>query len=70
MSVHLIRTALVLGFISAIGPFAIDMYLPALPAIAKDLHANEAAVQMSLILFSGYSADADVLRAVLRYLWP
>lgn len=51
MSTRLLRTALVLGLISAIGPFAIDMYLPALPAIAKDLHANEAAVQMSLMVF-------------------
>lgn len=51
MSARLLRTALVLGFISAIGPFAIDMYLPALPAIAKDLQANEAAVQMSLMVF-------------------
>ncbi|MDN9032323.1 MFS transporter, partial [Enterobacter hormaechei] len=51
MSARLYRTALVLGFISAIGPFAIDMYLPALPTIAKDLHANDAAVQMSLMVF-------------------
>jgi hypothetical protein len=30
--------AIVLGLLSAIGPFAIDMYLPALPSIGKDLH--------------------------------
>ncbi len=51
MSASMFRTALILGFLSAIGPFAIDMYLPALPTIAKDLHANEAAVQMSLMVF-------------------
>lgn len=51
MSARLLRTALVLGFLSAIGPFAIDMYLPALPTIAKDLHASETAVQMSLMVF-------------------
>lgn len=51
MSAQLLRVALILGFISAIGPFAIDMYLPALPAIAADLHASEAAVQMSLMVF-------------------
>ncbi|MGU3575710.1 multidrug effflux MFS transporter [Brucellaceae bacterium C25G] len=47
----LLRNALVLGLISAIGPFAIDMYLPALPNIAADLHAENGAVQMSLLTF-------------------
>jgi hypothetical protein len=45
------RNALVLGLLSAVGPFAIDMYLPALPAIAADLHASTAATQMTLIAF-------------------
>lgn len=43
--------ALVLGLLSAIGPFAIDMYLPALPAIGVALHADMHAVQMSLMAF-------------------
>jgi len=43
--------ALVLGLLSAIGPFAIDMYLPALPAIGADLRADIGAVQMSLTVF-------------------
>ncbi|MFX8708296.1 MFS transporter, partial [Acinetobacter baumannii] len=43
--------AIVLGLLSAIGPFAIDMYLPALPAIAADLHASTAATQMTLTAF-------------------
>ncbi|RVB70281.1 Bcr/CflA family drug resistance efflux transporter, partial [Mesorhizobium sp. M7A.F.Ca.CA.002.04.1.1] len=43
--------AVVLGLLSAIGPFAIDMYLPALPSIGADLHAGTAAVQMSLLIF-------------------
>ena len=33
MSSGFLRIAIVLGLISAIGPFAIDMYLPALPTI-------------------------------------
>ncbi|MBZ6076075.1 multidrug effflux MFS transporter [Microvirga puerhi] len=45
------RTALVLGLLSAIGPFAIDMYIPALPTIASDLHASTAATQMTLMAF-------------------
>ena len=45
------RNALVLGLIAAIGPFAIDMYLPALPTISADLHASTAATQMTLVAF-------------------
>jgi len=43
--------ALVLGLISAVGPFAIDMYLPALPSIGQALGASAGAVQASLIVF-------------------
>lgn len=43
--------ALVLGLVSAVGPFAIDMYLPALPSIGQALGASPAAVQASLIVF-------------------
>lgn len=45
------RTALVLGLLTAIGPFAIDMYLPALPAIGQSLHADTGEVQWSLMAF-------------------
>ena len=51
MQQNFFRTALVLGLLSAIGPFAIDMYLPALPAIGVALHADVHAVQMSLMAF-------------------
>ena len=43
--------ALVLGLISAVGPFAIDMYLPALPRIGYALGGSPGAVQASLIVF-------------------
>ncbi|MBO9647227.1 MAG: multidrug effflux MFS transporter [Variovorax sp.] len=45
------RIALVLGLLSAIGPFAIDMYLPALPEIGSSLDAAIGPVQMSLTVF-------------------
>ncbi|WP_198970437.1 multidrug effflux MFS transporter [Xylophilus sp. ASV27] len=51
MKTPLLRTALVLGLLSAIGPFAIDMYLPALPSIGQSLGADTGAVQMSLMAF-------------------
>jgi len=43
-----VRTILVLGTLIALGPLTIDMYLPALPAIAKDLQVGSAAVQFTL----------------------
>ncbi|RKF29446.1 multidrug effflux MFS transporter [Micromonospora globbae] len=42
------RLRLVLGSLIAIGPLTIDMYLPALPDIARDLHTTSAAVQLTL----------------------
>lgn len=42
------RLVLVLGTVIALGPFTIDMYLPALPAIAADLQAGDAAVKATL----------------------
>jgi DHA1 family bicyclomycin/chloramphenicol resistance-like MFS transporter len=45
------KNAIVLGLLCAVGPFAIDMYLPALPTIASDLHASVAATQMTLMSF-------------------
>ncbi|MDW6020708.1 multidrug effflux MFS transporter [Mesorhizobium sp. BAC0120] len=51
MTRKFLRNAVVLGLLSAIGPFAIDMYLPALPSIGEDLQAGTAAVQMSLLIF-------------------
>ncbi len=45
------RNAIVLGLLAAIGPFAIDMYLPALPTLAASLGASTAAAQMTLTAF-------------------
>lgn len=39
---------LVLGALIALGPLTIDMYLPALPAIADDLNTSSSAVQLTL----------------------
>ena len=45
------RIALVLGLLSAVGPFAIDMYLPALPLIAADLQTSVTGAQSTLTAF-------------------
>jgi DHA1 family bicyclomycin/chloramphenicol resistance-like MFS transporter len=42
---------LILGMLTAIGPFSIDMYLPAFPDIAKNLHTTVAQVTLSLSSF-------------------
>lgn len=44
------RTGLILllGTLAALGPFAIDTYLPAFPAIAADLHVDTGKVGLSL----------------------
>ncbi len=44
----LFRMALLLGLLSAVGPFAIDMYLPALPEVASDLGTTEARAALTL----------------------
>lgn len=47
----------ILGMLSAIGPFSIDMYLPGFPAIAADLDTSVAHVALSLSsFFIGISA--------------
>jgi len=45
------RLALVLGLLSAVGPIAIDMYMPGLPAIAADLGTDVGAAQQTLVAF-------------------
>jgi DHA1 family bicyclomycin/chloramphenicol resistance-like MFS transporter len=42
---------LLLGSLTALGPLAIDMYLPSLPAIAKGLHASPGEVGVTLAVF-------------------
>ncbi len=51
MSESLLRPALVLGLLSCIGPFAIDMYLPAMPAIGADLGASVQAMQGTITAY-------------------
>jgi DHA1 family bicyclomycin/chloramphenicol resistance-like MFS transporter len=42
---------LILGLLSAVGPFSIDMYLPGFPAMAKDLHTSVDVISYSLASF-------------------
>jgi DHA1 family bicyclomycin/chloramphenicol resistance-like MFS transporter len=51
MKTSFARNAIVLGLLSAIGPFAIDMYLPALTTISEMLLASVGATQMTLMAY-------------------
>jgi MFS transporter, DHA1 family, multidrug resistance protein len=45
------RLAVILGALTAVGPLAIDMYLPALPTIAREFGVRVASVQASLAAY-------------------
>ena len=47
----LLRTAIGLGLMSLIGPFAMDMYLPAMPQIAADLATSPQMVQGTITFY-------------------
>lgn len=47
----LLRYSLVLGLVAAVGPFAIDMYLPAMPKIGADLGSTMQAVQWTIVAY-------------------
>ncbi|WAL67056.1 Bcr/CflA family multidrug efflux MFS transporter [Amycolatopsis cynarae] len=46
-----LRYTLILGGLSAFAPLSIDMYLPALPRMAGDLHSPDAVLQLTLTAF-------------------
>ncbi|MGB3148328.1 MAG: multidrug effflux MFS transporter [Paracoccaceae bacterium] len=47
----MIRTAIILGCLSMVGPFAIDMFLPAMPDIAQSLSASPAETQITVTAY-------------------
>ncbi|MEN9410345.1 MAG: hypothetical protein RL216_2319 [Pseudomonadota bacterium] len=51
MSDRILRPALILGLLSCIGPFAIDMYLPAMPMIGDALGAPITAMQTTITAY-------------------
>ncbi len=55
------QLAVTLGALTAMGPLAVDMYLPALPTIAREFGASPGAVQVSLsVYFIGMAAGQAV----------
>ena len=50
-SSSLLRYSLILGLVAAVGPFAIDMYLPAMPDIGADFSTSMQAVQWTIVAY-------------------
>lgn len=48
-SVSTTTMSVILGLVAAVGPFAIDMYLPAMPDIGRDLAASQHEVQWTIV---------------------
>ena len=61
MNAQLVRSAIVLGLLSLVGPLAVDMYLPALPAIGVSLRADTALVQQSLMAYMAAIAFGQLI---------
>ncbi|MFC4044683.1 multidrug effflux MFS transporter [Dactylosporangium siamense] len=63
------RLAVVLGSLAAFGPLTIDMYLPAMPGMARDLHTNTPMVQLTLTVFVIGLAVGQVVAGPLSDTW-
>jgi MFS transporter, DHA1 family, multidrug resistance protein len=48
-TVSLTLMSVILGLVAAVGPFAIDMYLPAMPDIGRDFGVDQQAVQWTIV---------------------
>ncbi|WP_298985353.1 multidrug effflux MFS transporter [uncultured Roseibium sp.] len=51
MQIGFARSAVVLGLLAAVGPFAIDLYLPAMPEIVQSLNTDDAAAHMTFTVY-------------------
>jgi MFS transporter, DHA1 family, multidrug resistance protein len=61
--------ALILGSLSAMGALSIDMYLPAMPSMSRQLHASGPAIQLTLTVFVIGLAAGQVLAGPLSDTW-
>lgn len=69
MQYSMFRMALLLGALSVISPFAVDMYLPALPRIAADLHSSQGAAQATLTVYILCFGLAQMLYGPMADAW-
>jgi DHA1 family bicyclomycin/chloramphenicol resistance-like MFS transporter len=69
MPQSMIRMALILGLLSAVGPFSIDMYLPAMPQIGESLGASVAEVQLTITMYFLAFGVAQLIYGPLADAW-
>jgi DHA1 family bicyclomycin/chloramphenicol resistance-like MFS transporter len=69
MPQSMIRMALILGLLSAVGPFSIDMYLPGMPQIGESLGASVAEVQLTITLYFLAFGVAQLVYGPLADAW-
>jgi MFS transporter, DHA1 family, multidrug resistance protein len=51
MQIGFVRSAIVLGLLAVVGPFAIDLYLPATPQIVRDLNTDDAGAHLTFTVY-------------------
>ena len=61
MNLTLVRHAVILGLLIAVGPFAVDAYLPAFAAISKDFATDQGVVQLTVLCFVASIAAGQVI---------
>lgn len=66
---HYYRLVIILGALTAMGPLAIDMYLPTFPSIARDLAAPQSAVQVTVAVYFIGLAVGQALYGPLSDRW-
>jgi DHA1 family bicyclomycin/chloramphenicol resistance-like MFS transporter len=61
MNATMLRHAVILGLLIAVGPFAVDAYLPAFGVIASDFRTDQGAVQLTVLCFVSAVAAGQVV---------
>src|SRR3954447_17814563 len=63
------RLAVILGALTAVGPLSVDMYLPALPQLARDLSAGPVPAQLTLTAWVAGLAVGQIVAGPMSDLW-
>lgn len=61
MNATMLRHAVILGLLIAVGPFAVDAYLPAFGVIASDFRTDQGVVQLTVLCFVSSVAAGQII---------
>lgn len=59
----------ILGLLSGLTPFAVDMYLPSIPNIARDVHSSVSSIQLTISVFIFSFAIGQLFYGPLSDCW-